>query len=145
MKLEKTGWWLKVACGTGLIVNLCVRYVIAPETPLFPPLPGQLLAISGGLCSLYHGYILRRAIGDRKEPARLVTRGGLFPYIRHPMYAGDALLYLGLALLAPGLASLLMLLLGWLGLYRQARAEDRYLAQRFQGGFEAWRRDSRLL
>lgn len=62
------------------------------------------------------------------------------------MYLGDMVLYLGLALLAPGWGSGICLLLGWSALILQARAEDAYLSARFGSDFDAWAsRTGRLL
>lgn len=145
--LPRAWWRVKICCGALLITLLVDHYIfgILPRDLYLPTLPGQLLAIAGGLLTLYHHHLLGRARDGSDTPTELISTGGLYPILRHPMYSGDCLLYLGLFLMAPKPAGLAILLLGWLALTLQARAEDRYLAERFGDAFCEWRRRSGLL
>lgn len=143
--MEKRWWRIKVLCGAGLIGCVGLAYILRPGSVALPALPGQMLAVAGGSCTLFHAWLLQTntqgdSQGDR--PGNLVTRGGLFPYLRHPMYAGDALLYAGLALLAPSISSLFLLLLSWFALYKQSQAEDKWLQSLFGERFTQWQQQT---
>ena len=145
---QPRAWWrVKVACGAALIAILVDHYLygLLPAGPSLPILLGQVIVIPGGLTTLYHYRILNRALGGEDKTAIMVCTGGLYPVLRHPMYSGDCLLYLGLFLLAPKPLGLGVLLLGWLALFMQAKAEDHYLAARFGETFLDWRQRSGLL
>lgn len=112
-----------------------------PETLIF----GQALAVAGALSNLYHYLLLKRSVGALGKPARLLAEGGLFRWIRHPMYASDLVLEAGLVLLAPGWGSLGLAAAFAAFTVQTARWEDRLLAQRFGEEFAAWCRRSGLL
>lgn len=145
---QPRSWWrVKIGCGALLIAVLVDHYLfgILPRVTHVPALPGQVLVIAGGLLTLYHHHLLARARGATDTPSALISAGGLYPILRHPMYAGDCLLYLGLFTMAPKLLGLVALMLGWLALTLQAKAEDRYLAERFGEAHSEWQRRSGLL
>ena len=141
---EKFWWRIKVACGAALILHVVVYFLGPAGTGIVPRLLAQTVAVGGGAITLYHHRLLRRARGPNGAAA-LVTRGGLFNWIRHPMYTGDLLLYAGLTLLAPDVVSVSLLLLGAIALYQQARAEDAYLLSVHGDTFSAWQARTRLL
>ena len=143
-----TGWWaLKLAAG-GLLVALLAEHFLVGVLPAWPRPPlrlAQAVVVIGGLVTIGHYAALRRCNRCVARPAELVTRGGLFARVRHPMYLGDLLVYAGLALLAPGPATLAALGVGALAIVRQARLEDRWLARRFGDTHARWRGHTRLL
>ncbi len=141
---DKFWWRIKVACGAALIAVLAAHYLGPGGADLVPRLLAQTLVVGGGLITLFHHRLIRRA-GRNAGGAALVTRGGLFHWIRHPMYTGDLLLYTGLALLAPGIASGAFLALGAFALYKQAQVEDDYLLAHHGDLFRDWQARTRLL
>lgn len=141
---EKFWWRIKVACGAALILNAVIHFLGPAGAGIVPRLLAQTVAVGGGIITLFHHRLLRRARGSNGA-ATLLTRGGLFNWIRHPMYTGDLLLYTGLTLLAPNSVSVLLLVLGAFALYRQARAEDAYLLSVHGEAFSAWQARTRLL
>lgn len=98
----------------------------------------------GGLCYITH-YTLFKEHQWREGVHTLVTQGGLFRLIRHPMYFSDAVYYLGLALLWPGFLSLAVLMIAWLALLNQAKVEDAWLANQFSDSHAQWRAKSNLV
>lgn len=141
---DKFWWRVKVGCGAALIANLVVCFLVTGTAEIVPRLLAQTIAVVGGTITVFHHRLLRRARRNDGAP-KLVTRGGLFPWIRHPMYTGDLLLYAGLALLAPGTVSVGLLLLGVFALYKQARVEDAFLLALHGDRFLDWQRSTRLL
>ncbi len=141
-------WCLKVIIGLGLIghfIALTLNPGLLPA--LFQlPYPGFLvLVLGGGGMVLWHHWILRRARRRAGERFILVRRGGLFGRVRHPMYLGDLILYLGLATYPATLVSLAALGIGWWALWRQASREDRELATTFGDDHRRWRQVTGLL
>jgi protein-S-isoprenylcysteine O-methyltransferase Ste14 len=141
---DKFWWRIKVACGAALIINLVIYYLVPASAEIVPRPLAQALAVAGGAVTIFHHGLLKRARRDGDIPT-LVTRGGLFHWIRHPMYTGDLLLYTGLTLLAPGNISVALLMLGSLALYKQARVEDAFLHALHGDAFLDWQRRTRLL
>lgn len=159
------GWSLKVGCQLGLIAMAGTLVLIdgaAGEpvsqrgVPLWPhgllASPwvhlAQGLALLGGGITVWHYRLLRRArqVSGVSGQLPLVTDQGLFRWLRHPMYAGDALMMVGFALLAPSLLTGSAAALGWIGVQRAARAEETRLLRRYDQVYTAWMgRTGRLL
>jgi len=141
------GWWrVKIAAGAALIALLVAHFVfgLVPVDVAFPRETAQAIAVLGGLFTVWHHRILSTAVTSNC-PTRLVSTGGCYPFIRHPMYLGDMVLYVGLALLAPGAITAALAALGCAALYLQARAEDRHLERQFGEPFMRWQQSSGLL
>lgn len=142
-----TFWWsLKVLGGFALIACASARFLLdrAPSLP-FPILGAQALVLLGGGIFLLHYVLLKRCRGRLDRPPSLLTRGGLFPLVRHPMYLGDALMYLGLTLLAGSWLAVACYAMSLWALQRQAVVEDRHLASLFPEAHRRWRSRSGLL
>ena len=140
-------WWrIKVAAGAALIALLCSHFLLGfPQVLLdVPRWLAQAVVLTGGAITLWHHRILVRGTGG-ESPGELVAVGGLYRLIRHPMYLGDCLLYMGMGLLVPNLVSALLVAIGCAALIAQAKAEDRYLAARFGESFSSWQQRSGLL
>lgn len=141
-------WWrIKIACGAALIAIVVDQFVfhLLGDGLWLPIILGQAIAVTGGAITIYHHYILGKASNNPALPEDLVVSGGLYRVLRHPMYTGDCILYLGLFILAAKPLGLAFLLLGWLALTLQAKAEDCYLEARFGEQFDQWRQHSGLL
>lgn len=141
-------WWrIKIACGAALIAIVVDQFIfhLLRDGLWLPIILGQAIAVTGGAITIYHHYILGKAGNNPALPQGLVISGGLYRVLRHPMYTGDCILYLGLFVLAAKPLGLAALLLGWLALTLQAKAEDRYLEARFGEQFNQWRQHSGLL
>ncbi|UCH47401.1 MAG: DUF1295 domain-containing protein [Betaproteobacteria bacterium] len=141
-------WWnVKVLCGLLLIVAMFVRFLADWFAPLFT-VPNSIpvaLVVAGGSVFLYHYYLIKRQNQLLDHADHLVTKGGLFRYVRHPMYLGDILMFTGFTLLAPSLATLSILALAVYALVRQAIAEDRYLSQLHKTQHGSWIKSTKLL
>ena len=142
-------WWLlKIGVGLALVTYaVLVALGNGPVALLLevPLVVGQALVLLGAALNLVHYGILKRRSGCLKEPHTLVRTGGLFGYVRHPMYLGDVGIYLGLTLLAPDAVALALLVLGLVAIERQSRLEDRELGARFGEDFSTWASNTRLL
>ena len=147
---DSAAWWTKVAA-SGVLIGLVIERFVAGGLPGWPspaiPL-AQLLVVFGGCITLAHYAVLRRkgvTCTEPQDPLRLVRSGGLFPSTRHPMYLGDAVTCVGLAMLAPSVAAGLILVVAITALVIQARLEDEFLARRFPIEHGQWRAQSGLL
>jgi len=94
-------WWLsKLLCGFALITFVVLRFVAGAEPDWHSEIiVGQLFVVVFGVINLWHYYLLKCANTDIGKPTVLVSRGGLFRVIRHPMYFADIFIYFGLFLL----------------------------------------------
>jgi protein-S-isoprenylcysteine O-methyltransferase Ste14 len=143
------GWWLlKVSAQLGLIgyglTGLVGRglFEAIATAPLWCV---QVLAIGGAALELWHYVLLKRGAARLGAPEELVTSGGLYGRIRHPMYLGDVIVALGFFLLHVDWVSVTLLVAALEGVLGQARREDDRLAQQFGDRFERWRAETHLL
>ncbi len=159
MKLcKQPAWWLKT--GTTLALALTVASREVPMGTAYTV--GGVLAITGATVNLWH-YRLFRQVGRLVAPSALRVRGGLLPWVRHPMYLGEGLLMAGLVILAVGATGLpevgrespreswnqcwplVLGVIGWLATWQLAEIEDAALAKSFPEAHATWRRTSGLL
>lgn len=75
---------------------------------------------------------------DIGSPTGLVT-GGPYRYSRNPMYVGWTALYIGIALVVESAWPLVFLPAIVVLVHRAVRREERALAERFGGGYAAYR------
>ena len=140
-------WWaVKVIAGVGVIAWFALSAfthppIAAPVTFLF--VVGQVVVVTGALVHLVHYGILKRQSPALSAPVALVTRGGLYGWIRHPMYLGDALVLLGFTLMKPDAVTVLFGAAGILAIDRQCAAEDDQLLQMFGSDFVRWEESTR--
>lgn len=65
-----------------------------------------------------------------------LIRSGLYRWIRHPIYTGILIGFLGTALIKGHARGLLGFVILWLSFYFKARREENFLRQEFGDGFE---------
>jgi protein-S-isoprenylcysteine O-methyltransferase Ste14 len=94
-----------------------------------------VLPVAAGLALLiWSARILGRNLTPGTEPlaAGTLVTNGPYTHVRHPMYAGMVLLLAGYALLwSNWIMALLVGLVAWLFFDGKARAEERWLLERF--------------
>jgi protein-S-isoprenylcysteine O-methyltransferase Ste14 len=141
-------WWVKVSASIFLLAYLVVAlfgdFRVAPMVS-FPVVAGQAVVMVGGAIYLLNAAALQRAAEDMAAPRQLVTSGGLYGVVRHPMYLADILWTLGLAMLVGDTVTLLLWLAVIAGAVGQARVEDVWLAHRFGEAHAAWSARTRLI
>ena len=89
------------------------------------------------------GYLAARSLAQvfgqvPETPA--VIREGLYRVVRHPMYLGEILLYLGFLMLSLSLAAAVVWVMALLFLHRIARYEERLLLARFGEAYAEYMR-----
>lgn len=142
-----TFWWkLKVLGAMALIACGAARFLLGvPPAVDVPILVAQILVLIGGGIVLAHYWRLKRRRGRFDRPEELLTRGGLFSVVRHPMYLGDVVMDLGWTLLAGSWLAFGLYGFCLVALQLQARVEDRHLAERFPEAHRHWRLHTGLL
>ncbi len=145
-------WYLKVgiafllmAQSTILASGTLAQFPLFAPLKIFPLHYGQLVVLGGALIVAFHYWLLRRKNSLIAEPDNLITRGGLYGWIRHPMYLGDFFVIVGLALMFPTPLGLVCIPVAAYSLFKLAQFEDRQLATRFDNQFYEYKRGSRLL
>jgi len=116
------------------------------DTPFLPRAPwafwtGTALAVAGLAFSVWARRVLGRnwsAIVTLKQGHELVTRG---PYalVRHPIYTGLLLAFVGSAIARGHRSGLLAAALFFLAALRKYRLEERWMRERFGEAYEAYR------
>jgi protein-S-isoprenylcysteine O-methyltransferase Ste14 len=100
------------------------------------PLGVVLVALSGYLA----GEGLSIVFGEeREEPG--VIRKGVFSVVRHPIYLGEILVYLGLLILSLSLVAAVVWAVAIVFLHAISRYEERLLLARFGEAYEAYMRE----
>ena len=135
------------------LVTVSVAAILLPVPGLsarFVPASGWVVAagLAIELAGVVLAVIARRTLGRnwssevRIAEGHALVRTGLYRRIRHPIYLGVLLLYLGLALQSGRLNALAGLALAVAAYWRKIALEEQVLARRFGAAFEAWRKES---
>jgi len=129
-----TRGWLLVA-GQGLMFGLVAVTAFLPGPTLFLSLfLGIGLVVAGAVVVLWTRGLLGRALTPLPQPngAGMVS-GGLYRWVRHPMYAGLVVICLGVAVGTGGLWCYLAVVLLALFFAFKAREEERFLVGAYEG------------
>jgi protein-S-isoprenylcysteine O-methyltransferase Ste14 len=103
------------------------------------------VAIMVWVCGGYLSYnALREIFGTRRESPELIT-GGVYRIVRHPMYAGAVLFYLGSALITLSVASAAFWLVILAFYISIARFEEKILEKEFGKEYTDYKRKTRML
>ena len=87
------------------------------------------------------GYVPRDTSGRNtgRPQAESLNTGGLYSVVRHPLYLGNYLMWLGVALFARAWwAPVIVSLVFWLYYERIMFAEEEFLRRRFDAEYESW-------
>lgn len=141
-------WYLKVSIALGLAVHGVVfaatGWTIGDRWGV-PFWVAQSVVAVGAILVTYHYLLLKKSTRNIAEPESLITGGGLFRWIRHPMYLGDWIVIAGLALFCPNVFATSLVLLGGVALVGLCRHEDSLMASRFGEEFDGYRERTRTL
>ncbi len=90
------------------------------------------------------GYLAQRGIfivfGQPREESRVIEKG-VYGLVRHPIYLGEILFYLGLLVLSLSLAAVVVWLVAIIFLHYISCYEERLLLERFGAAYEEYRRE----
>jgi len=82
--------------------------------------------------------------GEKREEPQVITTG-VFSIVRHPIYFGSILLYLGFILLSLSLLSVLVWILIIVFYYMISLYEEKLLTQRFGSAYEEYKKKVPML
>jgi len=125
-------WWI-------WLQNLLTLATLA-SAPLYRGIPsGTLIAIGGGLilCGAVFGIMGVRALGSNRTPHpeplpdATFVKHGIYSVVRHPLYTSLSLLTIGWSMMWSSVAAMPFAACLIVLLDLKARAEERYLTQRF--------------
>jgi len=114
-----------------------------PASPLLTPL-GLAVEMAGIAFAIWS----RRHLGFnwsgevRLASGHQLVRSGPYAHIRHPIYTGVLLMYLGVMLVSGEIHALIAVAVIVLAYLRKIGLEDKLLAQNFGSDWDAWRRAS---
>jgi protein-S-isoprenylcysteine O-methyltransferase Ste14 len=119
-------FFLRITTGLGRHVPLGIRLLLAIV----------LLALAA--------YLAREGLSivfgpERGEPG--VIRRGVFSVVRHPIYLGEILAYLGFLMLSPSLGAAVVWAIAIVFLHLISRYEERLLLARYGEAYEAYMRE----
>jgi protein-S-isoprenylcysteine O-methyltransferase Ste14 len=112
------------------ITATCAGLLIVPGVTLVPALAplGVVLAVGGNLIQAWAKLTLRRSFGV--APAnRGIKLNGPYRFVRHPMYAGYAVVHMGVLVLMFSPMNVVIYAIGWWAQILRILAEERLLAQ----------------
>ncbi len=137
-------WALKVLLGL-VLVGAFANQAINHQLPLsFKLILVQIGVVVGAVIHIGHYMLLRRTVGRLYEPTKLVTRAGLYRWVRHPMYLGDMIVAISLASALPAPYS--WVCLACLGaIVLQSHVEDRLMMKKFGHQYDVWSRTTHRL
>ncbi|MFP4620437.1 MAG: methyltransferase family protein [Bacteroidales bacterium] len=101
-----------------------------------------IISIAGlGVRALVIGYIPKRTSGRnrKKQMADSLNKTGIYSMVRHPLYLGNFLMWMGLIIYTGNFWFIIIaILLFWIYYERIMFAEEEYLRQKFGSEFELW-------
>lgn len=107
---------------------------------------GRGMIFLGAAVNLYHIYRIKRVAGSVCQPKQLVSTGGLFPWIRHPMYLGELIVVLGFTLTINSPLAVIPFVFYYWFISLLCQDEDLNSAEDFPAEYAAWQaRSKRLL
>ena len=122
----RLGDWLLAITAT--YAPLLVQPAVTPDAlrELIPAAIGLVLV--GNVIQIAAKLFLRRSFGI--APAnRGIKTDGMYKFVRHPMYAGYALVHIGILALMPTLLNLAIYAIGWWAQILRLLAEERLLGE----------------
>lgn len=132
-----------------LVFPLCLPLALLPapalfENPLLAAVLGFAVAAAGEavrVTTIGLQYIVRGG-RDRRVYAKDLVTGGLYRHTRNPMYVGNVLILVGLAVASNSWFCVAVLIPVYVFIcIAIVAAEERYLSGRFGGDFDAYCRD----
>lgn len=143
---QRFRYMLPLVVASYLLVRPEARYgwLAARFVPASPAVEwiGVLLTAAGVAVALWARWHLGAnwsGVVTLKEGHELI-RTGPYRTIRHPIYAGILLAFLGTAVAMGEVRGLLAVAIAWLSFYWKARREESFLTQEFGPGFAEHRR-----
>jgi len=131
-----------------LLVWICDSFIFHYSTFLSRVMPLPLRMFIGGFFLLCAGILARKGLatifGEVREKATLV-RKGVFGVVRHPIYLGAILFYVGLTVTTFSIAAGVILLLIISFYYFIARYEEKLLQQNFGWEYEKYKKEVPML
>jgi protein-S-isoprenylcysteine O-methyltransferase Ste14 len=122
-----------------LFVWILDSFVIKYSTFLNNNIKWYFLVIPGVIILAISQYIavsgVKIVFGEIRETPRVITKG-VFSLVRHPVYLGSILAFLGFIVMTLSLLSVIIWLIGIIFYYRVSRYEERLLLSRFGKEYE---------
>jgi protein-S-isoprenylcysteine O-methyltransferase Ste14 len=115
---------------------LRISTVLSTAVPLAMPLVLAGLIMVPAVCLVRSGH---SAVPHEQRPADVITTGA-FRYVRHPLYLGSILTYVGLAISTLSILSLALCAVIFLFYDFLASYEEKLLEARFGGTYHAYRK-----
>lgn len=131
----------------GPVLFLLALVVADPRDPWDRPELGYLAAATGLLCALAGGGVRIFTIGfeyierggrNRKVYASKLVQGGVFDHCRNPLYVGNLLICIGLALVARSSAFYMLIPIVLFAYSCIVAAEEAYLRDKFGVEYDAY-------
>lgn len=127
---QRKGDWAVSPYATGIsFVGTAAALMLMPEgKTLAPEALTTALVFGGGAIALFGKLSLRRSFGI--VPAnRGVKTGGMYAFVRHPIYCGYVINHIGMLLVYFSAWNIAVLGLAWVMLWLRAVEEERFLLQ----------------
>jgi len=128
------------ACLFG-VVWVADTYFLRYTTFLNEYIPSVIRVVLGAVFLLVSGYLASTGLAivfGKRRRITAVIREGVFNYVRHPIYLGEILLYLGLLMLSVSLAAAIVWLMAVCFLHYISRHEEQLLLARFGTDYEEY-------
>lgn len=123
-----------------------LRAQFVPHSELVASL-GLALCLAGALLACYARQILGRnwsGTVQLKQDHELIQNGP-YRYVRHPIYSGFLLLFLGSAVMVGEWRGLLGLVIVFVSFWRKLRMEESWLAQHFGARYAQYSRQTKAI
>ena len=126
------------------IVWIADSFFLKRTTFLNQYIPLWLQIVLGTILLVLSAYLARTGMNlvfSEERSEAVVIRKSVFNHVRHPVYLGELLLYLGLIILSPSLAAAVVLLITFAFLHYVARYEENLLLGHFGDEYRQYMND----
>ena len=135
-------WWFAKISTMIALLGWTVFEVLTEPAGIAWSWPAQVAIIAGAGLHLWHYLVLKKTVPNLAAADRLCVIGGLYRWVRHPMYLGDLLVVMGLTLVGSGPFSWLLGGAAATAIVGLTWSEDHTLARRFPQVHTGWRQSS---
>lgn len=125
--------------------SLLREQFVPHTTPVYAA--GLGLAMAGAILCIHSRFLLGRnwsATVQLKQDHELI-QDGAYRFVRHPIYTGFLLLFLGNALMVGDWRGLLALAIVFVSFWRKLRLEEKWLLQHFGVAYQDYRQRTKAL
>lgn len=108
---------------------------------------GLMLAAAGAILAIWSRYLLGRnwSVSVQKKQDHELISNGPYKFVRHPIYSGLLLLFIGNALIVGDYRAIIAVIIVFLSFWYKLRKEERWMTEAFGAAYVEYAKGTRTL